>query len=209
MSSKNPGPGVQKFWKARARGEDVDVEAIIQEYPDETLDLAEAIWEAARLEDSAARERMWLARSRVLSRSGEEATLGALLRSSREDAGLSAATLSAKVRERGVALPPTEIDLLEAGRAKIADVKTPGVWLSLAEILQIDPYRLVAMIRDALAGQQTKKGFATMGLRTKASDRKSTLGSEIAREWEAGSASYIDWVRTELGLPSSPLDTVQ
>ena len=209
MRSKNPGPGVQKFWKARARGKDVDVEAIVQEYPDEALDLAEANWEAAKLEDSEARERMWRARSRALSRSGEEATLGALLRSSREDAGLTAAALSAKVRERGVALPPTEIDLLEAGRAKIADVKTPGVWLSLAEILQIDPHRLVAMIRDALSGQQTKQGFVTMGLRTKAADSKSFLGGAISRKREEGSASYIDWVRTELGLPSPPFDAVQ
>ena len=209
MSSKNLGPGVQRFWKARARGEDVDVEAIIREYPDEALDLAQAIWEAARLEDSEARERMWLARTRVLSRSGEEATLGALLRSSREDAGLSAATLSAKMRERGVALPPTEIDLLEAGRAKIANVKTPGVWSSLAEILRIDPHRLVAMIRDALSGQQTKQSFVRMGLTTQAADRKSIHDSEIAREREKGSAGYIDWVRTELGLPSSPLDSTQ
>jgi len=209
MSSKNLGPGVQRFWKARARGEDIDVEAIIREYPDEALDLAQAIWEAAKLEDAVDRERMVAARTRVLSRSGEEATLGALLRSSREDAGLSAATLSAKIQERGVALPPTEIDQLEAGHAKIANVKTPGVWLSLAEILRIDPHRLVAMIRDALAGQQTKQGFATMGLRTKAADSKSILGSKISREREEGSTSYIDWVRTELGLPSLPLDTVQ
>ena len=209
MSSKSLGPGVQRFWKGRASGEDVDVEAIIQEYPDEALDLAEAIWEAARREDSVARERMWLARTRVLSQSGEEATLGAFLRSSREDAGLSAATLSAKIRERGVALPPTEIDQLESDRVKIAKVKTPGVWLSLAEILQIDPHRLVAMIRDALSGQQTKQGFARMGLGTQAADRKSILGSEISRERAEGSAGYIDWVRTELGLPSSPSDTVQ
>lgn len=209
MSSKSLGPGVQRFWKGRSSGEDVDVEAIIQEYPDEALDLAEAIWEAARREDSVARERMWLARTRVLSQSGEEATLGALLRSSREDAGLSAATLSAKIRERGVALPPTEIDQLESDRVKIAKVKTPGVWLSLAEILQIDPHRLVVMIRDALSGQQTNQGFARMGLGTQAADRKSILGSEISRERAEGSAGYIDWVRTELGLPSSPSDTVQ
>ena len=208
MSSKSLGPGVQRFWKGRARGEDVDVEAIIQEYPDEALDLAEAIWEAARREDSVARERMWLARTRVLSRSGEEATLGALLRSSREDAGLSAAILSAKIRERGVALPPTEIDQLEADRAKIVNVKTPGVWLSLAEILQIDPHRLVAMIRAALSGQQTKQGFARMGLGTQAADQ-SILGREISREPAEPSAGYVDWVRTELGLPSSPSDTVQ
>ena len=209
MSSKSLGPGVQRFWKGRASGEDVDVEAIIQEYPDEALDLAEAIWEAARREDSVARERMWLARTRVLSRSGEEATLGALLRSSREDAGLSAATLSAKIRERGVALPPTEIDQLEANRAKIVSVKTPGVWLSLAEILQIDPHRLVAMIRAALSGQQTNRGFARMGLGIQAADSKSILGREISREPAEPSAGYIDWVRTELGLPSSPSDTVQ
>lgn len=202
MSSEKLGPGVQRFWNARNRGEDVDVEAIVQAYPDEALDISEAMWEAARLEDSVARERMWLARSRVLSRSGEEATLGVLLRSSREYAGLSAAALSAKILDRGVVLQPSEIDQLEADRAKISNMKTPGVWLSLSEILQIDQHRLVAMIRNALAGQQTKQGFAPMGLRTEAADNKSILGSKSSRMQDEGSTSYISWVKAELGLPS-------
>ena len=209
MSNGSRGPGVQRFWKARIRGIEVDVKAISQEHPDEALALADAIREAAKWEDSVARERMWLAHAQVLSRSGEEATLGTLLRSSREDAGLSTTALSSRVRERGVALPPTAIDQLEADRVKITNVKTPGLWLTLAEILQIDPHRLVAMIRDALSGPRTEQRFARMERGATVANRKSFLSGEISREREEGASSYIDWVRTELDLPSSPTDTVQ
>ena len=88
MNSSSQGPGVRRFWQARASGVEVDVAHIVQEHPDEALALADAIREAATQEDSAARERMWLARAQVLVRSGEEVTLGALLRTSRQDAGL-------------------------------------------------------------------------------------------------------------------------
>ena len=209
MSDRSLGPGVQRFWKTRTRGEEVDVEAIVQEYPDEALDLADAIWEAARLDDALARERMWRVRAQVLNRSGEKVTLGALLRSSRENAGLSTADLNSKVRKRGVALPPTAIELLEADRVKITNVKTSGLWLTLAEILQIDLHRLVAMIRDALSGQQPEQRFTRMERGATVANRKSLLSDETSREGEEGAASYIEWVRTELGLPSSPTDAVQ
>ena len=52
------------------------MKAIFEQHPDEALDLAEAIQDAATLEDSVARERMWLARAHILNRSGEEVTLG-------------------------------------------------------------------------------------------------------------------------------------
>ena len=101
MSSRNRGQGVRKFWEARASGEDVDVKIILEEHPDEALELADAIREAATQEDSAAQERMWLARAQVLNRLGEEVTLGALLRTSREEAELSTSALSRRAQGRG------------------------------------------------------------------------------------------------------------
>ena len=76
MSSSNRGQGVRKFWEARASGAEVDVKAIFEEHPDEALELADAIREAASQEDSVARERMWLARAQILNRSGEDVDLG-------------------------------------------------------------------------------------------------------------------------------------
>ena len=66
MSNGSRGPGVRKFWEAWTRGADVDLKAIAQEHPDEALALADAIREAARWEDSVARERMWLRVNRYL-----------------------------------------------------------------------------------------------------------------------------------------------
>lgn len=209
MSNRSLGPGVQKFWAARTKGKDVDVEAIVQEYPDEALELADAIWEAARLEDSEARERMWIARAQVLGRSGEERTLGALLRFSRVNAGLSATELSSKVRARGVTLPSTAIEQLEADRVKISNVKTPGLWSALAEILQIDLHRLMAMIRDALSGPRPEQRFTRMERESTQANRKSFLSSDLTPTRKDEEASYINWVRTELGLPTAPTDTVQ
>lgn len=205
----NRGPGVQKFWQARTKGKDVDVEAIFQEYPDEALELADAIWEAARLEDSEARERMWIARAQVLGRSGEEETLGALLRSSRMNAGLSATELSLQVRARGVTLSSTAFEQLEAGRVKISNVKTPGLWSALAEILQIDMHRLMAMIRDALSGPRPEQRFTRMERESTPENRRSLLSSDLTPTRENEAESYINWVRTELGLPTAPTDTVQ
>ena len=209
MSNINQGPGVRRFWEARTRGTNVNVKAIAQEYPDEALDLADAIWEAARQDDSVARERMWLARAQILSRSGDEVTLGTLLRSSREDQGLSTTDLSSRIRERGVALQPTAIDLLEAGRVKITNVKTPGLWVTLAELLQIDRHRLVATIRVALSDPRTAQRFARMERGATLTNRKNFLSSELAPKWEDADGSYISWVRTELGLPSAPTASVQ
>ena len=209
MSNRSPGPGVQKFWKARTKGKDADVEAIVQEYPDEALELADAIWEAARLDDSEARERMWIARAQVLGRSGEEGTLGALLRSSRVNAGLSATELSSKVRARGVTLPSTAIEQLEADRVKISNVKTPGLWSALAEILQIDLHRLMAMIRDSLSGPRPEQRFTRMERESTPANRKSFLSSDLTPTRENEESSYINWVRTELGLPTAPTDNVQ
>ena len=149
------------------------------------------------------------AREQVLSRSGKEVTLGTLLRSSREDVGLSTAAVSSWVRERGVVLSPTAIDQLEADRVKITNVKTPGLWLSIAKILQIDPHRLVAMIRDALSGQQPEQRFTRMERGATAANRENFLSGAVSRGWKEDAADYIDRVRTELGLPSSPIDTIE
>lgn len=208
MRHGSRGPAVHEFWKAWARGENVDVEAMVQQYPNEAVELADALWEAARLKDSMAKERMWLARAQVLRRSGEEETLGTLLRSSRENAGLSAKELSSCIIERGVSLPPMAIHSLESDRVKVSNVKTPGLWLTLTKVLQIDPHRLVAMIRDALSGRRTEQRFTRMERGTTDMNRRNFLGRELPRDRDDGAGHYISWVRTELGLPSSPTDSV-
>ena len=209
MSSSNRGQGVRKFWEARASGAEVDVKAIFEEHPDEALELADAIREAASQEDSVARERMWLARAQILNRSGEDVTLGALLRTCRENAGLSTSALSSRVQERGVQLQPTAIGLLEADRARITNVKIPGLWATLAEILRIDRHRLVATIQVAVSGPQTAQRFTRMERGASAANRERLLGIDLSSERREDVTSYIDWVRAELGLPSSPADAVQ
>ena len=209
MNDSNQGQGVRKFWEARASGTEVDVKAIFEAYPDEALELADAIREAASHEDSAARERMWFARAQVLNRFGEDVTLGTLLRTSREHAGLSTSALSSRVQERGVRLQPTAIDLLEADRTRTSNVKVPGLWAILAEILRIDRHKLVATIEIALSGPQTAQRFTRMERGVTAANRKRLLGIDLSSNRQDDVASYIDWVRSELGLPSSPTDAVQ
>ena len=209
MSSINRGQGVQKFWEARASGREVDVKAIFGEHPDEALDLADAIREAASLEDSVARERMWLARAHVLNRSGENVSLGALLRNSREEVGLSTSALSSNVQARGIRLQPTAIGLLEADRARITNVKIPGLWSTLSEILRIDRHRLIATIQVALSGPQTAQRFTRMERGATAANRERLLGTDLSLEQREDVTSYVDWVRAELGLPSLPADAVQ
>ena len=209
MSSKSRGPGVRRFWKEKASGVELDVKAIVQEYPDEVLDLVDAIREAATQEDSVAQEHMWLARAQVLKESGEDVTLGTLLRTSRQDAGLSTNDLSFRVKERGVALAPTAVDILEADRVRITNVKTPGLWQTIAEVLQIDRHRLVATIRSALSDPQTEQRFTRMERGASPANRNGFLSSELAPNQEGESTSYVNWVRTELGLPPAPADTVQ
>ena len=162
------------------------MKAIFEQHPDEALELAEAIQDAATQEDSLARERMWLARAHILNRSGEEVTLGALLRTSREDAGLSTNTLTSKVQERGVGLLAASIGQLEADRARITNVKTPGLWLALAEILQIDRHRLVATIQVALSGPQTAQRFTRMKREASATTRERFLVSELSSKAAGG-----------------------
>ena len=209
MSSSGQGPGVRKFWKALANGAEVDVKAIFEEHPDEALELAGAIQDAATLEESVSRERMWLARAHILNRSGEKVTLGTLLRTSREDAGLSTGALASRVKEREVGLLVAAIEQLEADRVKITNVNIPGLWLALAEILQIDRHRLVAMIQGALSGPQTAQRFTRMERGASAATREQFLGSELSSKPREDTTSYIDRVRVELGLPSSPTDAIQ
>ena len=209
MNSSNRGRGVQKFWEARASGTEVDVKAIFEEHPDEALELADAIREAARQEESAAQERMWLARAQVLNRSGEDLSLGALLRTSREEAGLSTSALSLRAQGRGVRLLETAIEQLEADRTRITNVNISGLWSTLAEILKIDRHRLVATIQVALSGPQTAQRFTRMERGATAANRKRFLSSESSSERREDENSYINWVRAELGLPHSSADAIQ
>ena len=209
MDSSYRGQGVEKFWEARASGAELDVKAIFEEHPDEALELADAIREAASQEESAAQERMWLARAQVLKRSGEDVSLGALLRTSREEAGLSVSALSLRAQGRGVRLLATAIEQLEADRTRITNVKTPGLWSTLAEILKIDRHRLVATIQVVLLGSQTAQRFTRMERGATAANRKRFLNSEPSSKQREDANSYIDWVRAELGLPPSSADAIQ
>ena len=209
MDSSYRGQGVEKFWEARASGAELDVKAIFEEHPDEALELADAIREAASQEESAAQERMWLARAQVLKRSGEDVSLGALLRTSREEAGLSVSALSLRAQGSGVRLLATAIEQLEADRTRITNVKTPGLWSTLAEILKIDRHRLVATIQVVLLGSQTAQRFTRMERGATAANRKRFLNSEPSSKQREDANSYIDWVRAELGLPPSSADAIQ
>ena len=207
MSNSSWGPGVRKFWKARASGEEIDIKAIVEEHPDEVMQLVDAFREAAMQEDSAAREDMWLARAQVLGRSGEAVTLGVLLRTSRESAGLSTDDLSFRIRERGARLLPTAIDMLEADRVRITNVNTPGLWQIIAEVLQIDRHRLVATIRSALSDPQRAQRFTRMDRGASPAERNMFLSSELVPQQEDETASYVNWVRSELGLPPASADS--
>ena len=209
MSRVNRGRGVQQFWQARATGADVDLKAILDEHPDEALELADAMREAARQEDSVARERMWLARAYALKQSGRDVSLGDLLRSSREEAGLSTIALSQRAQGRGVSLLATAVQQLEADRAKVTNVRIPGLWSTLADILQIDPHKLVATIRLAVSGPPPALRFTRMERGSTAENRQGLMTSELPLEAGEDAADYIDWVRAELGLPSPPAKAAQ
>ena len=208
MNNPNIGPGVRKFWEARSRGEEVDVPAIVREHPDEVVAIADAIREAAIREESSVREGMWLARARVLSRAGEDVSLGTLIRTSRQYAGLSTRELSYKVQERRVSLQPTAIDFVEAGTVDLTNVKTAGLWKALSEILEIDRHRLIATIRGTLENPRSTQRFTRMDRSATPADRKGLLSGGLTSRQEPSAASYISWVRAELGLPPSLDDTV-
>ena len=209
MTNPDIGPGVRKFWEARSRGEEVDVPAIVREHPDEVVAIADAIREAAIREESSVREGMWLARARVLSRAGEDVSLGTLIRTSRQYAGLSTRDLSYKVKEHGVSLPPTAIEFIETGKVELTNVRTAGLWMALSEILEIDRHRLVATIRGTLANPQSTQRFTRMDRGATTTDRKGLLGSGVTPQQRDSAASYIGWVRAELGLPQSLEDSIQ
>ena len=207
--SNNQGPGVRRFWELRARGAEADVTAIVQEYPNEALALADAIHEATIQEDSAARERMWLARAQVLKASGEEVTLGSMLRNAREEAGFSTSDLSHKAQGRGVKLLTAAIEQLEADRAKVTNVTIPGLWPALAELLHIDRGKLVVAIQAALTGPEPAQRFTRMNRGATSADRARFLTTGRSMAGEEAATGYLDWVRAELRLPPTPTNTVQ
>ena len=88
-------------------------------------------------------------------------------------------------------------------------MKIPGLWATLAEILRIDRHRLVATIQVAVSGPQTAQRFTRMERGASAANRERLLGIDLSSERREDVTSYIDWVRAELGLPSSPADAVQ
>ena len=208
MNNPSIGPGVRKFWEARATGEEVDIPAIVRKYPDEAVAIADAIREAAIQEDSLAQEGMWLARAQVLCRAGEDVSLGTLIRTSRQYAGLSTRELSHRVKERGVSLAPTAIAFVEAGTIDLTNVKTAGLWMALSEILEIDRHRLIATIRGTLATPRSTQRFTRMDRSATPTDRKSLLSGELTLRQDPSAVSYISWVRAELGLPTSLDDAV-
>lgn len=208
MSSGGRGQGVRKFWEARAAGAAIDPAALARDYPDEALALADAVREAAAQDESAAHERMWLARARALRRSGEDVTLGALLRGSRQGLGLSAVAVSSKVSERGASLHPMALEQLEADRVTITNVRTPGLWQALLEVLELDRHQLVAAIRAALSRPQVRPKFTRMDRGATPSDRERFLESAATAELDDAANRYLEGVRSELGLPPTPPDAV-
>ena len=174
MASGDIGPGVRRFMDARTRGERVDVAALAREYPNEALELAEAVRRAAAQDDSRARQLMWFARAEVLNDAGEDATLGAILLAARRDRNLTTTALSNAVRRRGANLLPLAIDRLEANQVMVANVD-PAIWTAVVAELQIDRHLVVAGIQMALDAPRAGRSFTRMDRGASASDREKFL----------------------------------
>lgn len=207
MASSKDGPGVRRFWAARDRGQEADIAALGHEYPEEALDLARAARQAAAREDSLAREQMWLARAEILSRVGEDETLGTLLRRARNELGLTTAALSAALRTRGARIPPLALDRLEENRVTVTNVEEE-IWPAMVRELGIEPHRVIAAIRLAIAEPRASQAFTRMDRATSVSDREKFLGGAGSTEPDMGSGAYLDRVRAALGLPSASRDAV-
>ena len=210
MGNGDTGPGVRKFREAYAAGAEPDAAAIVREHLDEALALADAVIEAAAHESSEGRTRMWMARAEVLSRAGEDVTLGTVIRRFREHSRLSRAALSAELGERGAALSPTALEQIEANRVTIAHIRTPGLWPALAEVLRIAPHQLVATIGIALSAPRRGSRSARMERDATPADRARFLGEAERADGSGGpgldedASSYLEWVKAELGLPQPP-----
>ena len=201
MASGDIGPGVRRFMDARTRGERVDVAALAREYPNEALELAEAVRRAAAQDDSRARQLMWFARAEVLNDAGEDATLGAILRTARRERNLTTTALSKAVRRRGANLVPLAIDRLEANQAPVANVD-PAIWTAIVAELQIDRHLVVAGIQMALDAPRAQRSFTRMDRTASASDREKFLDETTASQQDSGADDYLERVRTALDLPS-------
>ena len=208
MTNSEIGPGVRRFREARARGDEPDAAALVHEYPDEVLDLADELRRAAARDDSIAREQMWLARAAVLRNAGEDVTLGAMLRSARSRRGLTITTLIDAVQERGETLHPMVVEQLEANQATASNVP-PEVWPVMVEELQIDRHRALAGIAIAVSAPRADRAFTRMDRSASASDREKFLDEEASSGSNAVAADYLERVRAALGLPSTLDDAIQ
>ena len=210
MGNGDTGPGVRKFREAYDAGSEPDAAAIVREHPGEALALADAVIAAAAHKASEGRTRMWTARAEALGRTGEDVTLGAVIRRFREHSRLSRDALSAELRERGTALSPTALEQIETNQAPIANIRTPDLWSALADVLRIAPHQLVATIGIALSAPRRGPRSTRMERGATPADRARFLG-EAERGDESGGAGldedaarYLEWVKAELGLPQPP-----
>ena len=210
MGNEGIGPGLRQFREAYAAGAEPDAAAIVRDHPDEALALADAVIAAAAHKSSEYRTRMWAARPQGLERTGEDVRLGSVIRRFREHARLSRNSLSQTLMERGITLHPTALEQIEANRAPIANILTPGLWLALAEVLRIAPHQLVATIGIALSAPRRGPRSTRMERGATPADRARFLG-EAERGDESGGAGldedaarYLEWVKAELGLPQPP-----
>ena len=193
--------------EARTRGERVDVAALAREYPNEALELADAVRRAAAQDDSRARQLMWFARAEVLNDAGEDATLGAILLAARRDRNLTTTALSNAVRRRGANLLPLAIDRLEANQVMVANVD-PAIWTAVVAELQIDRHLVVAGIQMALDAPRASRSFTRMDRGASASDREKFLDDTATPQRETDTDDYLERVRSALDLPSAMGDAV-
>ena len=186
MTNDSVGPGLQKLRDALARGEDVDVAVLMDEYPDEELALADEGEEPTPAELSVTRELMWLARAEVEHDAGRDASLGTTLRRAREYQGVSAGDLVRAVQARGASVDATTLEGLEANQGVDID---PGAWAALAAELDLDGHQIVASIRIAFAPLRE--------------EGEPLSGATLLREPTREVADYLDRVRSALGLPTA------
>ena len=192
MTNDSIGPGLQKLRDALARGEDVDVAVLMDEYPDEELAIADEGEEPNLADLSVTRELMWLARAEVEHDAGRDASLGATLRRAREYQGVSAGDLVRAVLARGANLDSTTLEGIEANQ--VVDID-PAAWAAVAAELDLDGHQIVASIRIALAPLRE--------------EGEPLSGAMLSREPTREVADYLDRVRSALGIPTAaPLDDV-
>ena len=187
MASDTIGPGLRKFREAAARGEQVDVLALMDEYPSEALAIVDEVQVPIKHDRPMMREHMWLARDEVERDAGRDADLGAMLRAEREYRGITVADLARSVQVLGVDLDAATLERLEANQGVDID---PGSWAAVVAELELDPYHVVANIRRSLSPLRA--------------EGEPLSGAMLSREPTRDVADYLDRVRSALGIPTAP-----